>query len=557
MSTHPNIFLFMVDELRYPTVYDTPELRTWMKENLAAQDIFQRTGVEFQRHYTASTACAPSRTSIFTGQYPSLHGVTQTDGIAKHAWDPGMFWLDPGTVPTLGDWMRAGGYETHYKGKWHVSHADIIEPGTHDSLQSNENDGTPRPDATEKYGAGNRLEDYGFDGWIGPEPHGSAQANSGWRRDPLFANEMIHLIDRLEARASDKPLLLVNSFVNPHDIVLYGILWQVWGLPYSDASLDAITIPEPPTQNEDLSTKPRAQKSYVETYPQMFLPQTQDEVYRKFYYLLQKTAEQYVTSVYERFRNSRFFDNSIIVFTSDHGEMLGAHGGMHQKWYQAYEETIHVPLYFSGPLIPNPNRAVGNITSHIDLIPTILGLAGIDVEAAQRVLEATHTETRPLPGRDLSSLVMGTGSIPQDDPVYFMTKDDVSRGLEQITGRRHWTSVVPPNQVETIVVELEGTTWKYSRYHQDQSQLTEYITNQQMVDYITEYTSVEDEYEMYDLSNDPIEVVNLAGKDHPIEELLRQLLGQQRDQKAIAPKEKGLRREQGEGALVGANAPGT
>ena len=206
-------------------------------------------------------------------------------------------------------------------------------------------------------------------------------------------------------------------------------------------------------------------------------------------------------------------------------------------------------------MIPNPNRAIGNITSHVDLIPTILGLAGVDVEAAQRALEETHTETRPLVGRDLSSLVMGTGSIPQDEPVYFMTKDDVSRGLEQITGRRHWTSVVPPNQVETIVVELEGTTWKYSRYHQDESPLTEYITNQQMVDYIAEYTSVEDEYEMYDLSNDPIEALNLAGKDHPIEELLRQLLGQQRDQKAIAPKDKGLRREQGEGALVGAGAP--
>jgi arylsulfatase A-like enzyme len=63
----------MVDESRYPTVYDTPALRKWMRENLVAQDILGRTGVEFQRHYAASTACAASRTSIFTGQYPSLH----------------------------------------------------------------------------------------------------------------------------------------------------------------------------------------------------------------------------------------------------------------------------------------------------------------------------------------------------------------------------------------------------------------------------------------------------------------------------------------------------
>ncbi|HEY4641336.1 MAG TPA: sulfatase-like hydrolase/transferase [Thermoanaerobaculia bacterium] len=555
MTTNPNIFLFMVDELRYPTVYDTPELRTWMNDNLIAQDVFQRTGVEFQRHYTASTACAPSRTSIFTGQYPSLHGVTQTDGIGKHAWDPGMFWLDPDTVPTLGDWMRAAGYDTYYKGKWHVSFADIVTPGTHNSVQSNGDGGGPYPIATEKYAAGNRLEEYGFDGWIGPEPHGSAQANSGWRRDPLFADEMIDLIDRLEARTNDKPLLLVNSFVNPHDIVLYGILWKHWGLPFSDPSLDAIAIPEPPTQNEELSTKPGAQKSYVDTYPKMFLPQTPDEVYRKFYYLLQKTAEQHVHRVYERFRQSRFFDNSIVIFTSDHGDMLGAHGGMHQKWYQAYEEAIHVPLYFSGPLIPDPNRAVSTITSHIDLIPTILGLAGIDVEAAQRQLEETHTETRPLAGRDLSSLVMGTGNVPQDEPVYFMTKDDVSAGLEQITGRRNWDSVITPNQVETIVVNLDGTVWKYTRYHQDESPLVEYINNQEMLDYATARADVAEQFEMYDLSKDPIEAVNLAGTGLAIEETLKDLLEAQRDQKALAPRERGVCREQGEGLL--ATAPGT
>ena len=554
MSKHPNIFLFMVDELRYPTVYDTPELRRWMKENLIAQDVFARTGVEFQRHYTASTACAPSRTSLFTGQYPTLHGVTQTDGIGKHAWDPGMFWLDPDTVPTLGDWMRAAGYETYYKGKWHVSLADIIIPGSHESLQSNGDRGVPYPRAIEKYVASNRLGDYGFDGWVGPEPHGALQSNSGWERDPLFANEMIRLIDDLEKRSSDKPLLLVNSFVNPHDIVLYGVLWKHWGLPFSDASLDGITIPEPPTQSETLADKPRAQKSYVDTYPKMFLPQDPTETYRKFYYFLQKTGEQHVMRVYEHFRKSRFFDNSIVIFTSDHGDMLGAHGGMHQKWYQAYEEAIHVPLYFSGPLVPDHQRTVDTITSHIDLIPTILGLAGVDVEAAQRELEISHTETRTLVGRDLSSLVMGTGTVPQSEPVYFMTSDDVSRGLEQITGRRQWAAVFPPNQVETIVVELDGTTWKYSRYYEEESPLAEYIDNKKMEAYIEKYTSVLDEFEMYDLSHDPIEAINLAGTGLAIEETLKEILDEQRKQKALTPAEKGARREQGEGLLMTANA---
>ena len=75
-----------------------------------------------------SAACAPSRTSFLTGHYPSLHGVTQTDGLAKTAESADMFWLAPDTVPTLGDWFRAGGYRTFDKGKWHVSHPHLDDP---------------------------------------------------------------------------------------------------------------------------------------------------------------------------------------------------------------------------------------------------------------------------------------------------------------------------------------------------------------------------------------------------------------------------------------------
>jgi arylsulfatase A-like enzyme len=71
----------------------------------------------FTRHYAGSTACSPSRATLFTGQYPSLHGVTQTQGIAKKSQDPDMFWLQPNTVPTMGDYFKQAGYQTFYKGK--------------------------------------------------------------------------------------------------------------------------------------------------------------------------------------------------------------------------------------------------------------------------------------------------------------------------------------------------------------------------------------------------------------------------------------------------------
>ena len=62
-----------------------------------------------------------------------------------------MQWLDPNSVPTLGDWFRAGGYETHYRGKWHISHADLMIPGSHEGLLASDETGRPIPAAVAAY----------------------------------------------------------------------------------------------------------------------------------------------------------------------------------------------------------------------------------------------------------------------------------------------------------------------------------------------------------------------------------------------------------------------
>ncbi|HEX9985917.1 MAG TPA: sulfatase-like hydrolase/transferase [Thermoanaerobaculia bacterium] len=557
MAKRPNILLFLVDELRYPTVYDGPELRGWMERNLRAQTTLRKNGVDFPRHYVQSAACAPSRTSIFTGQYPSLHGVSQTDGIGKTTYDPGMYWLDPDMVPTLGDYFRAAGYRTHYRGKWHISHEDIEIPGTHNSLISNTADGTPIVENTNLYKQANRLDKFGFDGWIGPEPHGSNQANCGWTRDPLYAREALALLDRLDSEETEEPWLLVNSYVNPHDIVFFGLIWKSWGLPYpTDA--DVPPIPPPPTQHENLSTKPTAQQSYVDTYGQMFFPQPTVDLYRQFYYYLQVEAENHVSMVYDRLMRSRFADDTIVVFTSDHGEMLGAHGGMHQKWYQAYEETIHVPLIITGKPVTDSARTVDGLTSHADLLPTLLGLAGIDAEETARELVKTHGETRRLVGRDLAPVVRGEAHLEPGQAVYFMTIDDVAQGLSQVTGQRQWRNVDAPNQVEAIVVEIDGVMWKYVHYDQEVVAYPN-ITNPNINQIQTKYAGVRDQYEQYKLSEDQLEVVNLAwpgqetAESIAVRPRLEAILAEQRATKRLAPvTNQGALRQDGEGATINA-----
>jgi choline-sulfatase len=203
LKRRPNFLVILADEYRYPPVYESEATREYRSTNYVAERTLREDGVELENHYIMSSACAPSRASFFTGQYPSLHGVSQTDGVAKNAVEKDVFWLDPATLPTMGDYFRAGGYDTYYKGKWHVSHADLTVPGTYDQVLSFTERRRRDPAGERTYLAANRLDGYGFDGWIGPEPHGGNPLNSGSSatagsgRDAQFASQTTELLHAL------------------------------------------------------------------------------------------------------------------------------------------------------------------------------------------------------------------------------------------------------------------------------------------------------------------------------------------------------------------------
>src|SRR4051794_20911934 len=113
MAPRPNILVILTDQQRYPPPYESDELAAYRRAHLPGVERLRRNGVSFRHHYPMAAACAPSRASLLTGQYPSLHGVTQTDGISKDVSNADeMLWLAPDGVPTLGDWFRAAGYRT-------------------------------------------------------------------------------------------------------------------------------------------------------------------------------------------------------------------------------------------------------------------------------------------------------------------------------------------------------------------------------------------------------------------------------------------------------------
>lgn len=181
-ETRPDVIVIMSDEERAAPPYESAEVAAWRRTALPGAAWFEDNAVNFRRHYTGSLACVPSRPTIFTGQYPQVHGVTQTDGLGKAHDDSRMRWLREGEVPTLGHWFRAAGYDTHYDGKWHLSHADLHDVDGN-RVDANDDEGNVLADGVEKYRKADALDGYGFSGWIGPEPHGGQLRDAGVRRD--------------------------------------------------------------------------------------------------------------------------------------------------------------------------------------------------------------------------------------------------------------------------------------------------------------------------------------------------------------------------------------
>jgi arylsulfatase A-like enzyme len=553
VSRPPNILLVLTDQLRHPPPYESEGLRRFRREELSAEEGLRESGVSFRRHYVMAAACAPSRASLLTGHYPSLHGVTQTDGVAKDPAGDDMTWLAPDGVPTLGDWFRAGGYRTFYKGKWHASHAQLDGPRDR-PLQSMENDGTPLAENVAAYLEADLLDPFGFSEWVGPEPHGIGRRNTGTARDPFTAAETVALLRRLEQDGDQRPWLTVCSFLNPHDIAIYGVGALTHGLRHRSSTVPKVA--NAPTRDADLSTKPSCQQSYVDVWWKLLGPQLWTETHRRFYYKLQRTVDGQLARVLEALRELRSYEDTIVVFTSDHGDMLGAHGGMHQKWHNAYEETIHVPFVVSSPRLDGGRREVDVPTSHADLLPTLLGLAGIDRDEVLDRLAADHTEARPLVGRDLSPLILDAAAEVPAEPVLFVTDDEISEGngtpsspLQRFARfARFYEVVSQPNHIESVVAEVdvdgELHLVKLSRYHDNQQFWTapgerdERLARRRTVT-VTE--PAHDEYELYDLTVDPIEERNLAHRSHAddgarrLQERMLGLLVEQLAAKRLAP----------------------
>jgi arylsulfatase A-like enzyme len=273
----------------------------------------------------------------------------------------------------------------------------------------------------------------------------------------------------------------------------------------------------------------------------MLAPQPTDLAYRRLYYYLHKLVDQAIGRILDELEASGMADDTIVVFTSDHGDLLGAHGGLQQKWANAFDEATHVPLIVKGPGVDATQAGITTPTSHVDLLPTLLGLAGIDVERAAAQVAQHHTEARPLVGRDLSGLIAGSRSPASvTAPIYFLTEDQVTRGLRQanILSGKPFEPLRPPACIESIVAPLptgdDGAAelWKLNHYYE---RLDEWHADHGVPANPFAPPAAEPVWELHNLTLDPEERHNVATEAAGALSRLQAVLDAQREEKRLLP----------------------
>ena len=356
--------------------------------NLPNRDRLRARGVTFNHHQVTTTVCTPSRSVMWTGQHTPF---TRMIDNTNFAWVEDMR-ADPEKVPTIGHMLRELGYYTAYKGKWHESEF-------------------PEGDTTDA------MEAFGFSDY---QPWGDAYGAplDGFTKDPQTAAEAVDWLRiRAPEIADSQPWFLAVNFINPHDIMYFDTddeelvqvrgTFPIFGAPDTPLYQQQWPTSLPASFFDDLSGHPQAVQNYKllsdGTYGR--IPMERRYMWHNHvnYYLnCMLDVDRHIGRVLDALEESGQAKNTIIIFTSDHGEMGGAHH-LRQKGSVAFKETVNVPLVIVDPNSPSGQRteAVG---SHLDLVPTILAFAGLS--------ESERRARYPfLKGHDLSELV----SAPESD----------------------------------------------------------------------------------------------------------------------------------------------
>jgi choline-sulfatase len=389
MKSRPNILFIQADQLAASALaaYGHKLVKTPNLDRIAAR------GAVFENAYSPNPICASSRFAMMSGQYSSRIGAF--DNASEF----------PAAVPTFAHYLRSMGYSTCLSGKMHFVGPDQLH-------------GFEERVTTDIY-----PSDFGWtaDWEKKVEPYAPSQMSmrgiveSGlcvrslqMDYDDDVANQSVQwLFDHARRRTDDSPFLLVSSFTHPHNP--FTISKEYWDL-YADADIDMPAVPFIPYEQRD----PWSQRYYkLIRQDEHIVTDAHIRSARHAYYGMVSYLDSKVGQLLDALEKTNTLDNTVIVFTADHGDMLGERG----MWYKfnPYQNSIRVPLFISAPGAKAGQRVRANC-GLVDLLPTLLDLATDGKPPAL----ADHCD-----GHSLAGWLNGTDATWKDEALIEFTSEGV------------------------------------------------------------------------------------------------------------------------------------
>jgi arylsulfatase len=502
-DNRPNILILCMDQwethMKVPNDVEFPAMR-----RLESQ------GVSFDRQYCTEPICTPSRATMWTGVHAAQTGAYEN---TNQAWITGL----THEIPTIGHMLRERGYYTAFKGKWHLSWLEHSE------------------DALESYGFSD------FQQW--GEMYGAPLEG-----EMLDGTVAFQTVDWLETKAPtlEQPWLHVCSLVNPHDIMFY--LPDPVEMPPPGGAMGPLKTPQqrlgwfdkqwdvglPDNLVDDLRLQPYGVKAYKDATEFNYgkVPEDRTDLWikrRNYLVNCMRLVDAQFLKVLEALDRQNLWDSTVVIFTSDHGEMNGAHQ-MQQKGAITFDEAAIVNLTICAPGGPKGKRTAA-VGSHLDLAPTLLEFAGLSEQEI-------HERYAHLKGRSLKSVILdpkqagprGSVDAPGDGALYCWdglssldldwAKTGAMRGLATM-------NLQPGNQITEVEQRLKAAGEKYGAPDYDKRTFFRCVVDGQykLVRWFSpnEYgnpSTLKELYDtgevgLYDLVNDPGELENLGNRDHP------------------------------------------
>jgi choline-sulfatase len=371
-----NILIVMADQLTALALgcYGNATVKSPNIDRLAAQ------GVTFESAYSSSPLCTPARYAFMTGQ-----NISQCGGYDNAAYMPS-------TMPTFAHYLRLMGYKTCLSGKMHFVGPDQL----HGFEQRVTTDIYPAdfgwiPDWTKP----DERIDLWYHNMSSVQQAGVSAITNQFAYDDEVGTQAQRVIYNHARSEDDRPLCLVTSFIHPHDP--YATRQKYWDL-YSDVEIPMPTVSRPPADQQDAHNK-RLEK--VIDIDAIDVSDTEIINARRAYYGNVSYVDEWVGRLQDTLEECGMTENTTIIFTADHGDMLGEFG----LWYKMSfrESSCRIPM-----IIHNPTRfesgRVSQPVAQVDILPTLIDLAAEGTGAI--IPDAID----PLNGRSLIPLCDGDAS---------------------------------------------------------------------------------------------------------------------------------------------------